>query len=259
MASIAREWTIEPRGVGLPDYSSQAPIGGVPQGSIYTNNDNGELATRLGAYNSIDRRGSVVIHDNFENGLSSWVPTLGAGAGSDCEWSTESFRNGGFSMKLSGGLATNSSVRRSWGVDNPNKAGMEFSFAIELFNILSGISYYSDNVNQYYAMWYLVGAQLYVFDATAGAVLVSNDVEALFDDQSYNTIKMVWDTQTALYTRILFNQNEFDITQRSVPFLPAPIAGKHMAAEFQIASAAARNDYTYLDDFIATINEPNNT
>ncbi|MFA5344639.1 MAG: hypothetical protein WC381_11850 [Kiritimatiellia bacterium] len=259
MFTVAKEWTIPTRGVGLPDYSTQAPIGGVPQGSIYTNNDSGELATRLGAYNSIDRRGTVVLHDNFESGTEGWVKTLGAGVGSNCEWSTESFRNGGYSMKVSGGLATASTVRRMWGVSDPNKVGMEFSFAVEFYNMLAGTNYYSDNVNQYYAMWYLVGAQLYVLDATAGAVLVGNDVEALFDDQNFNTIKMVWDTETARYTRILFNQVEFDITQRSVPFLPAPIVGKHMAAELQIASRAAANDYIYLDDFIATINEPNNT
>ena len=259
MFTVQKEWTIPTRGIGLPDYSTQAPIGGVPQGSIYTSNDNGELATRLGAYNSIDRRGTVVLHDNFESGTEGWVKTLGAGVGSGCEWSTESFRSGGFSMKLSGGLATTSTVRRMWGVSDPNKVGLEYSFALELYNMLAGTSYYSDNVNQYYAMWYLVGVQLYVLDATAGAVLISQDVEALFDDQNFNTIKMVWDTETARYTRILFNQVEFDISARNVPFLPAPIVGKHMAAEFQIASAAARNDYMYLDDFLATINEPNNT
>lgn len=259
MFTVAKEWTIPTRGVGLPDYSTQAPIGGVPQGSIYTSQDNGELATRLGAYNSIDRRGSVILHDNFESGLEGWVKTLGAGAGSGCEWSTESYRNGGYSMKLSGGLGTTSTVRRMWGVNDPNKVGIEFSFALEFYHGLIGANYYSDNVNQYFALWYLIGTSLYVSDASAGVVLVAQDVETLFDDQNFNTIKLVWDTATALYTRILFNQVEIDITGCSVPFLPAPIVGKHMAAEFQIVSDAARNDYVYLDDFIATINEPNNT
>ena len=70
MFTVAKEWTIPTRGVGLPDYSTQAPIGGVPQGSIYTSQDSGELATRLGAYNSIDRRGSVILHDNFDSVLT---------------------------------------------------------------------------------------------------------------------------------------------------------------------------------------------
>lgn len=258
MASIVKSWNIETRGVGLPDYSTNAPVGGVPQGSLYTNADSGELAARMGAYQSIDRRGNVVLHDNFENGVESWVQTLGAGAGSACEWSTESYRSGGFSMKLSGGLATQSTVRRNWGVSDPNKVGVEFSFAVEFYYALAGANYYSDNVNQYFALWYLLGTQLLLFTA-AGLIVVSDDVEALFDDQAYNTIKMVWDTETSLYTRILFNQVEFDISNRAIPSLPAPIAGKHMTAEFQIVSAAARNDYVYLDDFIATINEPVNS
>lgn len=258
MVRVVNSWSVPLRGVGLPDYSTAAPIGQVPQGSIYTNNDNGELAARLGAYQSIDRRGSVVLHDNFENGIESWDDTLGGGAGAACVWSTQSYRSGGYSMKLSGGLGTSSSVRRQWGVNDPNKVGSEFSFALEFFEGLIGVNYYSDNVNQYFALWYLVGASLYIMDVT-GVTRVAADVEALFNDRNFNTIKLVWDTVTAKYTRILFNQVEIDLSQYTVPSLPAPIAGKHMTAEFQVVSADGRNDYVYLDDFIATINEPVNT
>lgn len=261
MTEIVRSWNVPTRGVGLPDYSTSAPVGQVATGAnIFTSNDNGELAARLGAYQSIDRRGSVVLHDNFEDGINAWVAILGAGAGSALGWSTESFRSGGFSAKISGGLATASSMRRSWGVNEPNKVGIEFSFAVEFYQGITGTNFYSDNVNQYFALWGLTGAQLLIFDANAGMVTVIPNVEALFNDQSFNTVKMVWDTITAKYTRIIFNQLEIDLSQYTVPFLtPPPVVGKHMIAEFQIASAAARNDYAYVDDFIATINEPVNT
>ncbi len=252
---------ISTTGIGLPDYSTSAPLGqAAAGGKLYTNNDNGELAARLGAYQSIDRRGSVVLHDNFDEGVNAWIATLGGGAGAAFGWSTESFRSGGFSAKLSGGLATTSNMRRNWGVNDPNKAGIEFSFAFNLFHAVLGVNYYSDNISQYFALWYLFGTQLLIFDNNSGLVPVIADVEALWGDQVYNTIKMVWDTVTGKYTRILFNQIEVDISKYEVVRVtPPPVAGKHMTAEIQIASAAARNDYIYVDDFIATINEPVNT
>lgn len=259
MSQVVKSWTVPLRGVGLPDYSTSAPLGAVsPGANLYTNNDSGELAARLGAYQSIDRRGSVVLHDNFDSGIEAWAATLGAGAGSAFEWTTESARSGGFAAKLSGGLATGSSIRRSWGVNEPNKVGIEFSFALEFYYALAGANYYSDNVNQYFALWYLLGTTLYIYDVTGVTAVLAN-VEALFDDYAFNTVKLVWDTVTHMYTRIMFNQVEIDISRYTVPFLPAPIVGKHMTAEFQVVSAAARNDYAYLDDFIATVNEPMNT
>jgi len=260
LPQVSKNWTVPTRGVGLPDYSTSAPVGsGVPQGALYTNSDSGELASRLGAYNSIDRRGNVVLHDNFESGVEAWPATLGAGAGAAKEWSTESFRSGGFSMKVSGGLATTTRVTRNWGVNNPNKAGIEFSFAVEFFNTLMGINYYSDNVNIYFAAWALMAQQLLVWDRNVGLVVVVNNLEILYGDNTYNGIKLVWDTVTGQYTRILCNQLEVDISRYQVPFLPAVLVGKYMQAEFQIASRAAANDSVYIDDFIATVNEPNNT
>ncbi len=259
MFTVAKEWTIPTRGVGLPDYSTQAPIGGVPQGSIYTSNDSGELATRLGAYNSIDRRGAVVLHDNFENGTEGWSKTLGGGAGADCEWNADSSRSGGFSMKIYGGLGTTTLVARNWGVNIPNKVGIELSFAVDFFDGLMGINYYSDNTNLYFAAWALRNQQLLIWDNAVGLAVVVDNLEVLYGNKTYNSIKLVWDTVTGQYTRVLCNQLEVDISRYKPPFLPAVMVGKYMQAEFRITSRAAANDYIYLDDFIATINEPNNT
>ncbi len=260
MASVVKNWSVPTRGVGLPDYSVSAPTGsGVPQGSLYTNSDNGELATRLGAYNSIDRRGNVVLHDNFESGVEAWSAALGAGAGAAKEWTTESFRSGGFSMKVSGGLATTTRVTRNWGVNRPNKAGIEFSFAGEFFNQMLGINYYSDNVNLYFAAWAILAQQLMIWDRTVGLIVVIPNMEVLYGDQTYNSVKLVWDTVTGAYTRVICNQLEVNISQYAAPFLPAVLVGKYMVAEFQIASRAAANDHVFIDDFIATVNEPENT
>ena len=162
-------------------------------------------------------------------------------------------------MKVSGGLATTTRVTRNWGVNLPNKAGMEFSFALEFFHQISGINYYSDNVNIYFAAWAIQAQQLMVWDRTVGLVVVIPNMEVLYGDQTYNSVKLVWDTVTGAYTRVLCNQLEVDISQYYVPFLPAVLVGKYMIAEFQIGSRAANNDHVFIDDFIATVNEPDNT
>lgn len=260
MFTIAKEWTIPTRGAGLPDYSVAAPIGQAGRDGLYTTSDQAELAARLGAYNSIDRRGNVVCHDNFESGIESWVPMLGAGAGANCEWSPESFRNGGFSLKLSSGLLTTSTVQRSWGVKEPNKAGYEFSFAVQFYDTLAGLNYYNDNTNVYFTAWYLDGPSLLLYTYNDPPLVeIIDDVELYWDYHSYSSIKLVWDTQTGKYVRILVNQLEMDISQYTVPFLPAPGTGRYMVGAFSIAGLGGLNHHVYIDDFIATINEPNNT
>ena len=246
-------------GIGMPDYSTSAPIGSVSQGGLYTNNDPAELAVRLGVYNSVDRRGNVVLVENFENGVEAWIATLGAGAGSESKWSAESFRSGGFSLKLSGGLGTMSQVQRWWGVNSTGKVGAEFSFASSLFHTLNGANLYNDGINAFFALWSLTGTALYIYDRTAGLVQILADVEMLYNDQAYNGIKLVWDTSNGQYVRIIVNQIQIDLSKYAVPTLPAPLPGKHMVGTFQIVSAAARNDHAYIDDFVATVNEPINT
>lgn len=247
--------SIPTTGIGLPDYSVAAPIGSIGQNGLYTNSDPAELAARLGSYSSIDRRGNVLLHDNFENGVEAWRPQLGGGAGAAWEWSAESSRSGGFSGKLSSGLATQSIVRRYMGAYNPGKVGCEYSFATQLYDILYGGLFYSNNINLYYAVWRLEGNSLYV-EPYPDAVIT--DVEAIFDDYAYNTIKMVWDTDTNYYTRIMFNQIEVDISKKQVFALPIVDVGRHLVAYFVIAGGLA-NRYVYIDDFLATVNEPVNT
>lgn len=259
MSQIVKNWTIPTRGVGLPDYSTSAPLGQVNTGAkLYTSNDSGELAARLGGYQSIDRRGNVALHDNFESGIEAWAQTLGGGAGSACEWSTESYRSGGYSLKLSGGLGSMSGITRLWAVNEPGKTGYEFSFAAQFFEQIAGLGFYSDGVTQYYTYWILLNTELYIY-TEAAVELVIDDVELLFDDTIFNTIKLVWDPAQSRYERILFNQVEVNLSQHRVPTLPAVVTGKHMYNQFMIDSRAAANDHAYIDDFIATINEPANT
>jgi hypothetical protein len=226
--------------------------------NLYTNSDNGELAARLGGYQSIDRRGNVALHDNFESGIEAWRPTLGAGAGAACEWSAESSRSGGFSLKLSGGLGTTSGITRLWAANEPNKTGYEFSFAAQFYSQLSGMGFYSDGTTLFFTYWILDNTALYLY-TEAAVELIVDDVEMLFDDQVFNTIKLVWDPAQRRYERILFNQVEIDISRYRIPSLPAVITGKHMYNQFVIQSRVGLNNHVYLDDFIATVNEPANT
>ena len=83
---------------GQPDFGLYAP-----KNTLSSMADLGELAIRLGAISSVDRKGSAIALDDFESPLLKWVTA--ATSGGSVTLGTTSVRSGSQAIKL---FATNS-------------------------------------------------------------------------------------------------------------------------------------------------------
>ena len=78
---------------GHPDYGGAAPLA-----TVYTLQDLAELAARLGSIDVFDRRGNVLLLDDFESGIKKW---LFGGTGSySAGWICDRAEHGGFCLSI---------------------------------------------------------------------------------------------------------------------------------------------------------------
>lgn len=252
-------------GVGLPDYSTAAPIGNVPQGFVNSVSDIGELAARMGGPDIYDRRGNVIFVDNFEDGINNYTYALGAGAGSAAVWTHEQSASGGYCLKLYGGLGTASSFTRQWATLNmDSNMGLEVSIAMPAFpnfpQLLTIMVVYNDGTTQHNA-----GAR---FDNTLGQAFYYNSAGLwVLGNQGafiptggtvFSNLKAVLNLKKNKYVRLMFNQNNINIDylySQSLPFLSIPYAYVTVTAQ----SSPGINSYAYFDNIIITVNEPDNS
>ncbi|GAH57763.1 unnamed protein product, partial [marine sediment metagenome] len=110
---------------GKPDWGMQV------KSTVYTLDELSELAVRLGSEVFFDRRGDVLLIDNFENGrtMSFWEKD---GAGSEVVITADHARSGGYSTKLVGGSTDDLYADISYRLTYPvvSKFGFETHFSI---------------------------------------------------------------------------------------------------------------------------------
>lgn len=268
-----REFTVEQRGVSLPDYAALKPVGTVPVGPVYTSTDIAELAARLGSIDTFDRRGNVIWLDDFESSLAGMIcyayASLPAYTDGEIVISNETARNGAFSCKLTTPDGVGESASIAEVLPNPvlSKIGFEASFTIdegeEADYIKFTIDHY-DGTGRYLAFvkYYVATGDLKLNTGPAivpevETVIVSGlNLYAL--KQLFHTIKLVIDTATHKYVRVILDETTYDISAYSLPSGPA--AGLAPQTDFEVLSktAVAAHISNFVDDVILTQNEPPN-
>ena len=265
MAEIDRQWTITPRGVGLPDYSTPAPIGNVAQGVVYTSPDPGEMAARLGSPVKYDRRGNVVFMTDFQAAINQFVFALGGGAGALAEQSAEVSQNGGSSLKMCSGIATTTSFTWIGSMVGVTKLGMTISICsldTNFTQILGNILVY-DGVNLMTAIWAILRdagtglCTVNIVDNTGAARVVAADLLLPWGYRAFSTIKIVVDPVTGVYERFLINNLAYDTTDISANVVPAVFSPSIWIQVGETGTALATSTF-YHNGFIVTQNEPDN-
>lgn len=251
-------------GVGLPDYTTAAGGGNIPQGKVYTSQDSGENAVRLGSPVSFDRRGNVLFQTDFQAAINQFTFNLGAGAGALAEQSAEVSKNGGASLKMCGGVGTATSFTWLGSMIGKSKLGVEVSIcSLDLnFTQIAGNILVYDGTNLLTTAWGIVrnavgSDDVFVLDLAGNPVLVVNNILLPWTYSAFTTIKVVIDLNTGKYERFLINNLAYDISK-----VQANVAAVAFAPSIWIqvgeTSAAAITSTFYHNAFIVTQNEPVN-
>jgi hypothetical protein len=239
---------------GHPDYGTDAPLS-----TVYSIQDLGELAARLGSIVTFDRRGNVLWFDDFENSLNKWyVETLGTGA--SVAITNDKARRGALACQVITGNATNNYAVITHYEPYPvlSKLGLEFSlltnvdkatlyayFIIQTGTHVhnSGIKYdFDDDTWQYHnsagswvdlAMPAVLGSSLYLF----------------------HTIKLVIDPLTQRYVRLIVDDTSYDMSSLAYRYI-ATVNIPLVYIQLWLWTQEAAAKTIYFDDVILTQNEP---
>jgi len=237
----------------LPDYTSK-----YKNLTISNVTDFAENAARLGSIVSYDRRGNVVLLDDFEGAVLHWNTAI-RGVGAGITLSTINQKSGDQSAKLVTGAAINdyASLYRRMPVPVIKRLGFEISLIPE--EDVDSTSIYGEI---YTGTRRLVPEMR--LDTVNDNLEYRNNVDAhtriddidLLDaaDECWLTMKMVIDYETEEYVRFILNNTEYDLTGTALRATNNGTA-PHMYISIASWKVALVNTTTYVDNFVLTQNE----
>ena len=241
---------------GAPDYGlyavKTAPIVGLA--------DLGEAVVRLGAISTWDRRGYVVYQDSFEDPLLKWrVEKTGTGVkpylynstawmGSQC-----AYLNAPYS-------ASSKSTMSSW-MPLLKEGRLGFEFWVQPYAWSPGYFHFQiyiyDGVNTAYtALKTDFAAGTLEIRTDAGWVTAVTDIMFTIDKHFFVPIKVVVDTNTDKFVRLIVANREFDLSAHSLLDM-GDTADHYIQVIAEVVGIAAVWDmYALFDNFIMTQDEP---
>lgn len=226
---------------------------------VFSFDDLGELAARLKSIVTYDRRGDVILADDFENGFASWAEAP-VGDVSDAILSAVTNRMGGYSLKLIAGTADEDEIIVARGIQPlvAGKVGLEVSFSKDTPYSYIYIEMYLYDGSK---IWYVrirYDSELHdlaYYNSTPGWTDIDTDVRLYEDIKCFHTIKVVADFNTNKYVRVLVNQIEHDISTADL-YSDDALDLKHLAFGVTLEKNGAGTATSYIDSVILTQNEP---
>lgn len=218
----------------------------------------GELAARLGAIATYDRRGTLVWQDDFEDNINKWDVDY-AGSGGSAALSTDTARNGAKSAKLTAGDGQPYYISLSKLLPLPitTKLGFECSFTIhnDVSLLWLRIGVYDGALEHNAYVQYNPAADTLVVNNTTSTTTIDTGL-ALHDDvQMFHTMKIVMDYATKKHVRVLLNEQEYD-TSAIGYYITADLRDPLMFAQVHYRwSGQGSIPSIYVDDAIVTQNE----
>lgn len=271
MAELVKTFPVTTRGVGLPDYSTAAPVGQVPVGAgkVYSSSDIGELAARMGSPIVFDRRGNVFWYDNFVNGTQGWEfsathGNLAVGMG----------HFGPQSLKIFTDAVIDNAVIIQQRITYPtqSKIGSAVCFTIPVnlaCRIRIAVVLFTET--SYNAFDIFIDASKHVtyspcelYIGIAGTPTTKFGTLSLpahdplsFAFLPFNVAKVVADPVTGAYTRFILNGTEFDLSSY-MGDSGAIAFSQVLDLTFQLITREAISAVSYVDYVAFTQNEPDN-
>ena len=241
--------------------SHSAPDWGLGSGSYVTHQvlDLGELAARLGAIDTFDRRGDLLWMDDFEDNINKWYTEV-QGNGASVALSTDTARTGAKSCKLTTGdtALDYALVKRYIPLPVVGRLSAEVSFTVDihmkymefLLYVYTGTRVIATEMRYRYTE-----KDLRYRDSAYDLQVLDGAVGLFPSTYMFHTLKWAVDTDTEMYIRALLDSNVYDMS--AIPLSAADSAVEPMLY-FLVRAVTNRdfNDACYLDDVIFKQNEP---
>lgn len=238
----------------LPDYTTKWRMA-----TIFANIDDAELAARLGSIDTFDRRGNVVWMDDFEASTLKWK-AITHGDNAAVALSAASAYSGAQSMALTAGEGATGYAygHRYITTSIAGKIGLDLCFTVDSATktLTFWLIYNYGNYDYRGELIYYPATDKLVLTDSAGTEQDVFTSRPLYEDSlCYHHLKLVIDSSTLKYVRVLLNEHSFDASAYSL--YPASVAGTtHMRVGLQHVSDHAAVKTIYIDNVIITQNEP---
>jgi hypothetical protein len=239
---------------GQPDYGAQAP-----KTTIYGLSDLGEVVARLGGIVTYDRRGDVIFLDDFESGIANWY-TYGSGTGYDVAQSSVLPKAGSFSLKLTGGSDTSLYAAAQRVISPPplSKFGLEVAWcpwtAYDVIYVTIDLGD-ADGTHKGVIRHDYTAKTLAYYDSAGNYQSFATGIQVAVGLKQFHMIKLVIDPATDKYVRCLYDGNEYDLSSYDL-YTAAAAEVPNILMDFWLTSRSGENDVAYIDNVIATQNEP---
>jgi len=177
--------------------------------------DMGELAVRLGSPSVIDRRGEVVVWDDFRHGLSKW--TYGVfGSGSAVSITADGRITSAYRGKLTAGASgyTYAYIQRFFPLIVSDKYGFEIIFAINGgYNYIQIEFIISEGTSIYTFGWKheAVGGKLSILASDGSYTLIGSNINIATIDDYPVLSKMRVNILTGVYDTFRFSNTDYDV------------------------------------------------
>jgi hypothetical protein len=226
---------------------------------VYAKTDIAELAARLGSIVTYDRRGDVIFLDSFEDGIVKWEQS-GTGTGNEATISTDRALTGGKSCALTAGEGSGgrSTIYKFIAAKTTQAIGIGVSFNINedttTFDI-KGVyqrpegSWYSDIIID------VENDRIRYRDGIGLPHTLIDDITLESRANTFNTAKLVLDTEKKEYLRFMINNESEDMSGIEL-MSAAGTDARTFLAQFDHKSDHDDNKTMYVDNVIVTLNEP---
>lgn len=241
-------------GHGTPDWWPMS----IKQ-TVYALSDMAELAVRLGSIVSFDRRGDVMLLDDFEDGINKSYPS---GLGPEGTYTQDDDRpkNGKYSCKLIAGLGAPLAVGLKYKLSYPNLSSFGFEVSWLILNEFDYMTFdvilYDGSYNHYGYVWYDRANKIWEYqDANGDSQTIVADWDLLLVSPPYHTLKLVVDMENDQYRRLIIDDNTYLVAGEGIKVTEDDTKA-HIACHVVLHGRSGEEDYVNIDDVIITQNEP---
>ena len=246
-----------PESQGGIDY----PNGGFASGGVTfpITGDLAELAARLGSPVTHDRKGNVVLLQDFESGMPGWIFITG-GANSELVMSTAYARSGAFSMKMVPSTASPYYVGayKDFAYPYPRNIGIELSFTVDYrtsyieFRLLT---HDPENISYAAITYDHANGQLLYLKSNGFPGVLDADLTLSHQPNIFHTLKFVVDFENDIYNRVVLDHYTYGNLNYGLQVFENAEAPY---CRMQIKNYAINDEQpaVYIDDFTVTQNEP---
>jgi len=240
---------------GHPDYGTGAPLS-----TVYSLQDLAELAARLNSIVTFDRRGNVILLEDFEGSLSKCICDYSAGG--SVSISSKYSRGGSFSCKMVTGPVVDDFARIKIPLAYPHLSKMGFEACWNrsddgaLKEICFGLDLY-DGVTLWWpeVRWVKATNTWECRISGAGWTSLSPTVNYFVDDLPFNYVKLVVDFVNKKYVKLIANDATYDLSDISI-YSSGPAVPPRLTPFIITYTRVAAEAVNYIDNIIITQNEP---